>query len=150
MDSRWGAIRTQYQAFISTCTFQASHDDVIKWKSLFRVTGHLCGEFTGNRWMPRTKPVKRSFYVFIDLRLNKRMSKHWWSWWFEKPSRPFWRHCNVGTYVRRLISPFFIQKYMSDLIFPSEFVIAPIPTPQTFPEFMFMIFPLAYRISYIL
>ena len=30
------------------------HDDVIKWK-IFRVTGHLCGEFTGPRWIPRTK-----------------------------------------------------------------------------------------------
>ena len=32
----------------------AMHDDVIKWKH-FRVTGHLCGEFTGPRWIPRTK-----------------------------------------------------------------------------------------------
>ena len=32
--------------------------------NIFRVTGHLCGEFTGHRW-------------------------------FETPSRPLWRHCNV-------------------------------------------------------
>ena len=31
-----------------------SHNDVIKWKH-FRVTGHLCGEFTGHRWNPHTK-----------------------------------------------------------------------------------------------
>ena len=30
------------------------HDDVIQWK-LFRVTGPLCGEFTGDRWIPLTK-----------------------------------------------------------------------------------------------
>ena len=30
------------------------HDDVIKWKH-FRVTGPLCGEFTGHRWIPLTK-----------------------------------------------------------------------------------------------
>ena len=24
-------------------------------KKNFRVTGHLCGEFTGHRWIPRTK-----------------------------------------------------------------------------------------------
>ena len=30
------------------------HDDVIKWKHLC-VTGHLCGEFTGPRWIPHTK-----------------------------------------------------------------------------------------------
>ena len=22
-----------------------------------------------------------------------------WSWWFETPSRPLWRHCNVSWYV---------------------------------------------------
>ena len=32
-----------------------SHDDVIKWKLFFRVTGHICGEFTGHRRIPRTK-----------------------------------------------------------------------------------------------
>ena len=32
----------------------AGHDDVIKWKH-FRVTGHLCGEFTSHRWILRTK-----------------------------------------------------------------------------------------------
>ena len=30
------------------------YDDVIKWKH-FRVTGPLCGEFTGHRWIPLTK-----------------------------------------------------------------------------------------------
>ena len=24
-------------------------------ETFFRVTGHLCGEFTGHRWIPRTK-----------------------------------------------------------------------------------------------
>ena len=23
--------------------------------NIFRVTGHVCGEFTGSRWIPRTK-----------------------------------------------------------------------------------------------
>ena len=27
--------------------------------------------------------------------LNKRLSKQWWGWWFETPSRSLWRHCNV-------------------------------------------------------
>ena len=40
--------------------------------NIFRVTGHLCGEFTGPRWIPRTKA---SVDVFFDLRLNKRLSK---------------------------------------------------------------------------
>ena len=44
--------------------------------NIFRVTGHLCGEFTGPRWIPRTKASDtQSFDVFFDLRLNKRLSK---------------------------------------------------------------------------
>ena len=43
---------------------------------------------------PPQRPVTRSFDVFCDLRLNKRLSKQWWGWWFETPPRPLWRHCN--------------------------------------------------------
>ena len=32
--------------------------------NIFRVTGHLCGEFTGPRWIPSKRPVTRSFDVF--------------------------------------------------------------------------------------
>ena len=45
----------------------------------------VAGEF------PAQRPVTRSF----DLRLNKRLSKQSWGWWFETLSRPLWRHCNV-------------------------------------------------------
>ena len=44
---------------------------------------------------PTQKPVTRSFDVFFDLRLNKRLSKQSWGWWFETLSRPLWRHRNV-------------------------------------------------------
>ena len=37
--------------------------------NIFRVTGHLCGKFTGPRWIPAQRPVTRSFDVFFDLRL---------------------------------------------------------------------------------
>ena len=50
--------------------------------NIIRVTGHLYGEFTGHRWIPRTqRPVTRSFGVFFDLRLNERLSKQSWGWW---------------------------------------------------------------------
>ena len=66
--------------------------------NIFRVTGHLCGEFTGPRWIPHTqRPVTRSFDVFFDLRPNKWLSKLWWGWWFKTPSCPLWRHCNDKT-----------------------------------------------------
>ena len=44
---------------------------------------------------PAQRPVTRSFDVFFDLRLNKRLSKQSWGWWFETLSCPLWRHCNV-------------------------------------------------------
>ena len=44
---------------------------------------------------PSQRPVMRSFDVFFDLRLNKRLSKQSWGWWFETLSRSLWRHCNV-------------------------------------------------------
>ena len=44
-------------------------------ENIFRVTVHLCGEFTVDRWIPTQKPVMRGFDVFFDLRLNKRLSK---------------------------------------------------------------------------
>ena len=59
--------------------------------NILRVTGHLCGEFE----FPIQRPVTRSFDVFFDLRLNKRLSKQWWGWWFETLSRPLWHHRNV-------------------------------------------------------
>ena len=43
---------------------------------------------------PAHRPVTRSFNVFFDLRLNKRLSKQWWGWWFETLSHPLWRHRN--------------------------------------------------------
>ena len=70
------------------------HDDVIKWK-------HFPRYWTfgrGIHWSPRDSPHKsqwRELYVFFDLRPNKRLSKQFWGWWFETPSRPLWCHCNA-------------------------------------------------------
>ena len=50
--------------------------------NISRITSHLCGEFTGDR----------SFDVFFDLRLNKRLSKQSGGWWIETPSHPLWRY----------------------------------------------------------
>ena len=61
--------------------------------NIFRVTGHLCGEFTGPRWIPAQRPATRSFDVFFDLRRIKWFNKQSWGWWFETLSFPLWRHC---------------------------------------------------------
>ena len=49
----------------------------------------VTGEF------PAQRPMTRSFDFFFDLRLNKRLCKQSWGWWFETPSCPLCRHCSV-------------------------------------------------------
>ena len=63
--------------------------------NIFRVTSPMCGEFTGDRWILRTKLVTRSFDVIFDLRLNKQLSKQWWGWWFDTTSRPWWSYVKI-------------------------------------------------------
>ena len=50
---------------------------------------------------PAHRPVTRSFDVFFDLRLNKRLSKQSCGWWFETPWRPLWRHRNAESKLHR-------------------------------------------------
>ena len=40
------------------------YDDVIKW-NIFRVTGPLCGEFTGHRWIPLTQASDAELWCFL-------------------------------------------------------------------------------------
>ena len=63
--------------------------------SWWRVTGPLCGEFTGHRWIPLTKASDVELCCFLWSALNKLLSKQSWGWWFETPSRSLWRYCNV-------------------------------------------------------
>ena len=48
----------------------------------------VSGEF------PAQRPVTRSFDVFFDVRLIKRLSKHSRGWWFGTLSHPLCRHRN--------------------------------------------------------
>ena len=69
----------------------------------------VCGE------IPAQRPVTRSFGVFFDLRLNKRLSKQSWGWWFETPSRPLWRQSNgvlcsiLSSCMSELVVPLFLS-----------------------------------------
>ena len=51
------------------------------------------------------RPETRSFDVFFDLRLNKRLSKQSWGWWFGTLSCPLWRHCNDIAFVKWFPKP---------------------------------------------
>ena len=59
--------------------------------NIIRVTGYLCGEFYGDRWIHLTKPVTQSFDVFFDLHLNKCLSNNRET---ETPLLSLLRHCN--------------------------------------------------------
>ena len=45
---------------------------------------------------PAQRPVTRSFDVFFDLRLKKRLSKQSRGWRFETLPRALWRHSNAN------------------------------------------------------
>ena len=85
----WNWTHTVQSMFLSMIMMTSSNENI------FRVTGPLCGEFTGPGEFPAQRRVTRSFDVFFDLRLNKRLSKQPWGWWFETPSWSLWCHCNV-------------------------------------------------------
>ena len=74
--------------------------------NIFRVTGHLCGKFADPRWISRTKASDAELWCFFDLRLNKRLSKQPWGWWFETPAWSLWRHRNVQ--VQLLLISFWV------------------------------------------
>ena len=64
--------------------------------NIFRVTGPLCGQFTGHRCIPHTNASDAVLWCFFfDLRMNKRLSKQSWGWRFETPASSLWRHRNV-------------------------------------------------------
>ena len=51
---------------------------------------------------PTQRPVTRSFDVYFDLRLNKRLCKQSCGWWFETLLCPLWRHSNEKRRSRAL------------------------------------------------
>ena len=59
----------------------------------FRVTGPMCGEFTGHRWIPRTKASDLELWYFLWSTPEKRSSKQSQGYWFQMPSPQSWRHC---------------------------------------------------------
>ena len=80
--------------------------------NIYRVTGHLCGESNSPvpGEFPAQRPVTRSFDVFFDIRLNKRLGKKSRGCWLETPSYPLWRHRNVSVSgVRSFRSIFYIS-----------------------------------------
>ena len=76
----------------------------------------VTGEF------PAQRPETRSFDVFFDLRLNKRMNEQSRRQLFETPSRPLWHHCHdiwgrvCHKQVSRVGTGEYISQYLWDVI----------------------------------
>ena len=93
------------EGVLSVQKYQSTHHNRANW-SIVEVVWWLCmmtssilalraGKSLVIGDFPAQRPVVRSFDVFFDLRLNKRLHKQSWGWWFETPSRSLWRHCIV-------------------------------------------------------
>ena len=91
MQSLTPFLATWWNEFNIQCTW---------WRHQMETFSALLAIWAGNSPVPgefpAQRPVTRSFDVFFDLRLNKRLSKQSWGWWFETPLHSLWRHCNVA------------------------------------------------------
>ena len=68
---------------------------------------------------PVNSPYKASdAEIWCFLCLNKRLSKQSRGWWFETPSRPLWRHCNVENCVLLFKTS---RKFCDGISFLSDF-----------------------------
>ena len=76
-----------------------THEDVIKMETFPRYWTFVRIIHWSPVNSPHKWPVTLSFDIFFDLRLNKRLSKQSWGWWFETLSRPLWCHHNDTTKV---------------------------------------------------
>ena len=92
----------------------------------------VTGEF------PAQRPVTWNFDVFFDLRLNKRLSKQLWGWWFETPSCSLRCHCNEShwEYMERVMHMiWFLFCFMVVslwLIFPISFRVTSLTLGQSY------------------
>ena len=87
-----------------TSDFNPSNDALIVWHQwtwwrhhmeTFSVLLALCvGNSPVTGEFPSQRPVTRSFGVFVDLHLNKGLSKQSSGWWFEMPLCSLWHHCS--------------------------------------------------------
>ena len=80
--------------FTIFAVINASHNDIIKWKHFPRYWPFVW------RNSPVNSPHKGQWggalmFSLICAWISKRLSKRPRVWWFEMPSRPIWRHCNV-------------------------------------------------------
>ena len=82
-------------SFLESMHVWVLYDDVSKWKHFPRYWPFMWGIHRSPVNSPHKGQWRGALTFFLDLRLNKRLSKQSCGWWFETPSRTLWRHCNA-------------------------------------------------------
>ena len=100
------------------------------WRHQMEIFSALLALCAGNSAVtgefPSQRPVTRSFGVFYDMCLNKRLRKQSWGWWFETPSRILWRHRNGpddSLNVSKVIPAHQTSESVSGIIYPQQPII---------------------------
>ena len=94
-----------------SCLHRSHHCEhaVLWWSHQMETFSALLAICVGNSAVsgefPAQRPVRWSFDVFFDLRPKKRFGKQSRGWWFETPSCPLLRHCNVASRAQRHSNP---------------------------------------------
>ena len=70
------------------------------------------------------RPVTRSYDVFCDLRMNKRLDKQSRRRWFETPSLSLWRHFNAADAAHEICNMYIHGKLYSASLFSKRWYIS--------------------------
>ena len=84
----WGCDFSKYIFIICLRLMTSSNDNISALLAPSAGNSPVTCEFSSQ------KPMTRSFDVFFDLGLNKRLNKHFRRWWFETPPCSLLSHCN--------------------------------------------------------
>ena len=85
--------------------------------NIFRFTGHLCGEFTGHRWIPRTKASDAELWCFL-------WSAPWINGWVNNSEAGDLRRHHYDVIVMLFLHlPLVSEWHFSKLTFKSMFII---------------------------
>ena len=99
-----------YQVFI--LQLRSPSGEGTWWRHQMEIFFALLALCAGNSLVtsefPAQRPVTRSFDVFFDLHLNKRLNKQPWGWWLKTPLCSLWRHRNDLSVSFTMVSSFLI------------------------------------------
>ena len=107
----WSRTTSQYQDLKESMVHQSimtsSNGNMETFSALLALSA---GNSSVTGELPAQWPVTRNFDVFLDLRLNKQLSKQSRRRWFETSSRSLWRHCNGVHTVRAFVIVFICEE----------------------------------------